>query len=132
MCLFSWERTQTRDRKKLVRADFRGQKRGPKRAILGHKKFSLLFVACPYILKTLQDSVLLRRSAFTTSPYTYYVVNPCLRGEMPVKPRKMMSAQGGRHSKSLCGSKFTMHSKCTTAWSFSTAGSFGKMHRKFI
>ena len=35
-----------RDPHKLFRVDFWGQKRGPKRAIFGHKKFSLLF-SCP-------------------------------------------------------------------------------------
>ena len=43
MCLISWERTQKRDQHKLFQWDFGGQKRGPKRAIFGHKKFSLLF-----------------------------------------------------------------------------------------
>ena len=32
-----------RDPHKLFRVDFGGQKRGPKVAIFGHKKFSLLF-----------------------------------------------------------------------------------------
>ena len=43
MCLISWERTQKRDPHKLFRGDFGGPKGGPKRAIFGHKKFSLLF-----------------------------------------------------------------------------------------
>ena len=34
---------------------------------------------------------------------------------MPVKPRKVVSAQGGRHSKSLCDSKFATHSKSLKA-----------------
>ena len=37
MCLISWERTQKSDPHKHFR--------GPKRAIFGHKKFSLLFSA---------------------------------------------------------------------------------------
>ena len=40
MCLISWERTQKGDPHKLFRGGFLGQKRGPKRAIFGHKKFS--------------------------------------------------------------------------------------------
>ena len=47
MCLISLERTQKRGPHKLFRGDFWGQKRGPKRAIFGHKKFSLLFFSCP-------------------------------------------------------------------------------------
>ena len=35
------------------------------------------------------------------------MVSPSLRGEMPVKPRKMMCAQGGRDSKSPCDSELT-------------------------
>ena len=48
MCLISWERTQKRDPHKFFRGDFWGRKRGPKRVIFGHKKFSLLFFSCPY------------------------------------------------------------------------------------
>ena len=48
MCLISWERMQKRDPHKLFRGDLWGQKRGPKRAIFGHKKFSLLFFSSPY------------------------------------------------------------------------------------
>ena len=48
MCLISWERAQKRDPHKLLfRGHFWGQKRGPKRAIFGHKKFSLLFFFLP-------------------------------------------------------------------------------------
>ena len=47
MCLISWERTQKGDPHKLFRAEFWGQKGCPKRAIFGHKKFSLLFFSCP-------------------------------------------------------------------------------------
>ena len=39
-------------------------------------------------------------------------------GRMPARPRRIASAQGGRggrHSKSLCDSRFTTHSKSTTA-----------------
>ena len=43
MCLISWERTQKGDPRKLFQGEFWGQKRGPQRAIFGHKKFSLLF-----------------------------------------------------------------------------------------
>ena len=39
----SWERTQKREPHKLFRGISWGQKGGPKRAIFGHKKFSLLF-----------------------------------------------------------------------------------------
>ena len=35
-----------RDSHNLFRGDFGGQKQGPKRAIFGHKKFSLLFCSC--------------------------------------------------------------------------------------
>ena len=42
MCLDSWERTQKGDPHKLFRGDF-GVKGGPKWAIFGQKKFSLLF-----------------------------------------------------------------------------------------
>ena len=44
MCLISWERTHKRDPHKLFRGDLRDQKRGPKRAIVGHKKFLALIV----------------------------------------------------------------------------------------
>ena len=37
VCLISWERMQKRDPHKLFRADFGVKKRGPKRAIFGHK-----------------------------------------------------------------------------------------------
>ena len=47
------------------------------------------------------------------APLIYYAVNPSLRGEMPVKPKEMMSAQWGRDSKSLCDRKFTTRSKFT-------------------
>ena len=50
MCLISWERAQKGDPHKLFRGDFWGQQRGPKRGIFGHKKFSLLFFSCPYVL----------------------------------------------------------------------------------
>ena len=40
----------------------------------------------PAVLKTLQDSELLRRSLFTTPPQIYYAANPSLRGAMPVIP----------------------------------------------
>ena len=33
---------------------------------------------------------------------------------MPAKTRRIVSAQGGCHSRSLCDSKFTTHSKFTT------------------
>ena len=46
MCLISWERTKRRDPHKLCQGDFGGQKGGPKRAIFGHKKFSLIS-SCP-------------------------------------------------------------------------------------
>ena len=47
MCLISWERTHKRDPHKLFGGDFWGQKGGPKRAIFGHKKSSLLFFFLP-------------------------------------------------------------------------------------
>ena len=48
MCLISWERTQKGNPHKLFQAIL-GSKRGPKLAVLGHKKFSLLFFfSCPY------------------------------------------------------------------------------------
>ena len=50
MCLISWKRAQKRDPHKLFRGTFGGQKGGPKRAIFGHKKFSLLFFSCPCFL----------------------------------------------------------------------------------
>ena len=43
MCLISCERTQKRDPHKLFWGGFGVKKGGPKRAIFGHKKFSLLF-----------------------------------------------------------------------------------------
>ena len=43
MCLISWERTQKSDPGELFQGDLWGRKRGPKRAIFGHRKFSLLF-----------------------------------------------------------------------------------------
>ena len=43
MCLMSWESTKKNDPRKLFQGDFLGQKGSPKRAIFGHKKFSLLF-----------------------------------------------------------------------------------------
>ena len=48
MCLISWERTQKRNPHKLFRGEIWRQKGGPKRAILGCKKFSLLFSSYPY------------------------------------------------------------------------------------
>ena len=48
MCLISWERTTKGDPHKLFRREFGGQKRGPKRTVFGHKKFSLSFFSCPY------------------------------------------------------------------------------------
>ena len=68
---------------------------------------------------TLRDNKLLRSSVFATPPILIlnYAANPSLRGRMPVIPsKKKMSARGGgggRHSKSLCRSKFTTHSKYT-------------------
>ena len=67
----------------------------------------------PSVLKIVRDSELLRRSAFYYAPHIYYAVNHSLRGEMPVKPRKLMYAQGGRDSNSLCDSKFTTHCQLT-------------------
>ena len=43
MCLISWERMQNRDPHEIFREEFWDQIGGPKRAIFGHKKFSLLF-----------------------------------------------------------------------------------------
>ena len=43
MCLISWKRTHKGDPHKLFRG-FWGQKRGLKPAVLGYKKFSLLFL----------------------------------------------------------------------------------------
>ena len=57
MCLISWERTQKRDPHKLFRGDFGGQKGSPKRAIFGHKKFSLLFFSCPYFWEKVKRGV---------------------------------------------------------------------------
>ena len=42
MCLISWEKTQKRDPHNFF-GDILGSKRGAKLAILGDKKFSLLF-----------------------------------------------------------------------------------------
>ena len=57
-----------------------------------------------------------------------------LKGKMPAKPRRIVSAQGeGRHSKSLCDSNFTMHSTSGDSVNllrrstFSTAGPFGAL-----
>ena len=50
MCFISWERTQKREPHKLFSGGFWVQKGRPKRAIFGHKKFSLLFFfSCPYL-----------------------------------------------------------------------------------
>ena len=38
---------EKRDPHKIFGGDLGGQKRGPKRAILGHNKFSLLFLSGP-------------------------------------------------------------------------------------
>ena len=47
MCLISWERTQKGNPHKLFRGDVWGPGRGPKRAVFGHKKSSLLFLSGP-------------------------------------------------------------------------------------
>ena len=44
------------------------------------------------------------------SPHLYYGMNPSLRGTMPAKPGKMVSAQGVSDSKSQCVSKTTTRS----------------------
>ena len=70
----------------------------------------------PAVLKTLRDSELLRRSVFYYAPQVYYAVNLSLRGQNACKtPGKWCPHRGGRHSRSLCGSKFTTHGKFTTA-----------------
>ena len=51
MCLISWERKQKKDPHKLFRGNFGVKKGGPNWAILGHKKFSLYFLSCPYFTK---------------------------------------------------------------------------------
>ena len=59
---------------------------------------------------------------FLQPPQICYAVNPSLRGKMPTKLRKIVSAPGGCHSKSLCVSKFTTHSKFSSdsaKWWFS-------------
>ena len=60
----------------------------------------------------------LRQSVPQTARVNYYATvfllrpphllrcDPSLRGEMSVKPREMLSAQGGRNSKSLWDNKF--------------------------
>ena len=55
-----------------------------------------------------RNSEFLSFSVFTT-PHIYYAVNHFVRRELPGKPRKMMSARGGRHLKSLRDSKLTTH-----------------------
>ena len=68
----------------------------------------------PAVLQILRDSELLRRSVLLCPPYAL-CSEPLFEGKMPAKPRKMVSAQGGRQRKSVCDSKFTTHSKFTTA-----------------
>ena len=46
MCLMSWERTQ-----QTFSGQFWGQKRGAKWAVLGHKKFTLLFFPALSVLR---------------------------------------------------------------------------------
>ena len=63
----------------------------------------------PAILKALWDSELLRRSVFTTPPPQSYYTRTLLGEEICFEfPGKTMSAQEGRHSKSLCHSQFTV------------------------
>ena len=95
-----------------------------------HTKWSCLqhFPKDPSVLKTLRDNELLCCSVFTTCPMfsiIYYAANLFLRGELPVKPMKMTSAQGGHDSKSLCDCEFITHSNSLRRCIFSTAGSFG-------
>ena len=47
LCASFPRKEHKRDPHKPFRGDFGGQERGPKRAFLGHKKFSLLFSSCP-------------------------------------------------------------------------------------
>ena len=70
----------------------------------------------PRCTKILRDSELLRRSVFTTPPIFTTLWTP-LRGEKCMQnPGKLCQrGGGGGHSKSLCGSKFTMPSKVTTS-----------------
>ena len=49
MCLISWERTQKRDPHRVFRGDFGGQKRGPKRAIFGHKSLVYCFFVSNFL-----------------------------------------------------------------------------------
>ena len=50
MCLISWERTQKGTHMNFFGGIF-GSKRGPKRAIFGPRKFSLLFFPALYLLQ---------------------------------------------------------------------------------
>ena len=59
ICLISWERTQKRGPHKLFPGDLGGSKGGPKRAIFGHKKLSLLFFPA------------LKRTLSATAPYEF-------------------------------------------------------------
>ena len=61
----------------------------------------------PAVLKTLRDSELLHRSVFTTPPYLL-CYEPFFEMRDASKQGKMMSAQAGRDSKSLCDSEFAI------------------------
>ena len=70
----------------------------------------------PAVLKILRDSELLRRSVFNTPPPYLLRRETHLWGEKCLQTQENRVSEGGggcRHSKSLCGSKFTTHSKFT-------------------
>ena len=66
----------------------------------------------PTVLETLQDSELLRHSVFIMPPDLLRRQPLKLRGKCLQNPGKLWLC---RHSKSLCDTKFTTHSKSTTA-----------------
>ena len=81
----------------------------------------------PSRTKTLRNSELL-----CYDPHNHYAVNPSLRGEMPLKPRKMMSTQRGNDSKSLCNCKFTTRSKLLNLLSSSIVERRGSLGKPYI
>ena len=73
----------------------------------------------PTVLKKLRDGELLRRSVFTMPPQILLRLEALFEEKIACKTQEnFISAGGGRHSKSLCDSKFTTCSKLTTAWYF--------------
>ena len=84
MCLISWERTQKRDPHKLFRGHVGGQKWGPKRAIFGHGKFSLLFFSLPLDTPRFSAPIALKMACFAR-----FAANTLFRAENAARcPKK--------------------------------------------